>query len=162
MVNNGESRTIELCSQMGLGHGHAHSHAHACPQGARGGLHALRMSILRMPRRKGTILTELLHILHGQSITEEMQQGVKQCRAMPAGKDEAVTVLPLRIPAIVAHVIRPEFIGHRRSPQGQPRMAGFRLLYGIRRQNPDCIHTSRIHVCQKNLLHSFMAQPPAS
>ena len=106
------ARLVERSSQMSLSHSHADSHAHACTQRAGRSFDTSRMTILRMTRRQGSILTELFHVVHSQSIAIEMKQGIQQRRTMTTRQDEAVAVGPLRILSIMIHMIAPQLISH--------------------------------------------------
>ena len=148
VVNDVITRLVERRCEMRLGHRHADSHAHAGTERARRRLNADRVAVLRMARRQGIELAELLHIVHRQAVAIEMEQRIEKRRAMTARKDEAVAVRPLRILRVVVHVVRPEFIRHRRRAERQPRVAGIGLLDGIRRQHADGVDAFRINVAQ--------------
>ena len=148
MVNHIIARLVEFCSQMSFCHRHTYSHTHACPQRAGRGFNTYRVTIFRMPRSQRTVLTEVLHIIHGKAITEEMEQRIKQRRTMTTGQDETVAVSPLRILRVVVHVVSPQFISHSSAAKGQAGMTGICLLYSISCQNADSVYTSGIHVTQ--------------
>ena len=144
------ARLVEYSREMRLRHRHADRHAHAGAQRPRRRLDADRVAVLRMARRQRAILAELLHIVERQPVAIEMKQRIEERRAVAAGQDEPVAVLPFRILRVVVHVVRPKLVGHRRAAERQSRMTGVGLLDGIRREHADGVHTGRINVTQEN------------
>ena len=148
MIDDVITRLVERRGEMCFGHRHADGHAHTGTQRTRCRFDACRVAVLRMARRQGIELAELLHVVHRQAVAIKMEQRIEKRRAMATRKDEAVAVRPLRILRIVVHVVRPEFIRHRRRAERQARMARVRLLDGIRRQHADRVDAFRINVAQ--------------
>ncbi len=68
VVHHLEPGAVEPLRQPALGHGHAHGVADALAQGPGGGLHPGGVPVLRMPRRAGAPLAELLEVLQGQAV----------------------------------------------------------------------------------------------
>lgn len=77
------------------------------------------MTVLRVSGRSTFPLAELLDLLQREIIARQVQQTVEQGGAVPGGKDEAVAIGPLRVARVVAQVLDPERVGHRRGPHGQ-------------------------------------------
>ena len=148
VVDDVIARLVERRGEMRLGHRHADGHAHAGAKRPRRRFDARRVAVLRMARRQRAVLTELLHVIHGQSVAIEMEQRIQQRRAVAAREDEAVAVRPLRILRVVVHVVRPELIGHRRRAERQARVAGVRFLDRVRREHADGVDAFRVDVCQ--------------
>ena len=83
-----------------------------------------------------------------KAVAEEMQQRVKERRAMAAGKNETVTVSPLGVLAVMVHMLCPELIGHGSTAQRQARMAGICPLDSICCQHTDCIYAGSVEISQ--------------
>jgi hypothetical protein len=58
----------------------------------------------RVTRGHGMVLTEVLHLFHGQVESSKVEPRVKEHRSVSSRKDEAVTVDPLGILSIVCHL----------------------------------------------------------
>ena len=151
MVNDGIFGLVEYGCQMSFGHCHADGHGHAGTQGARRSFYADGVAVFGMARRQGAVLAELLHVVEGQAVAEEVQQRIEQHGAVAAGQDKAVAIGPFRIFSVVLHMVSPQFVCNRRGAQGKARMAGVCLLNGVCRQHADCIYTSRVN-CTHDLL----------
>ena len=64
------------------------------------------MAVLRVPRRFGTPLAEVLNVFHGEIIPGQMQQGVEKHGSVSVGKNEAVSVCPSGILGIHFHFFK--------------------------------------------------------
>ena len=148
MIDDRVARAVEHRSEVCLSHGHADSHAHASAERTRRGFNADRVAVLRMARRQGAHLAELLHIVHRQAVAVEVEQRIEQRRAVAAGQDEAVAVGPFRVLGIVVHVVCPELICHRSTAERQARMTGFCFLDCICCEHADGVHAFRVDVTQ--------------
>ena len=145
MVHHGEAVAVEHGGQVLLGHGHAHGVGDALAQGAGGGLHHGRVAVLGMAGGLGAPLAELLEILHGQAIAEEVVDAVEQHGRMARAEHEAVAVVPGGVGRIVAHLAAEEGIHRRRGPQGRARMAGLGLFNGVGGQGADRVDQLLFH-----------------
>ena len=152
MIDDGEIRLVEDGGEVRFSNRHADRHAHACAQRPCRGFHALRMTVLGMAGRQGSVLAEILEVVERQPVAEEVQQGIEHGGAVPGGEDEAVAVRPVWILAVVLHVVRPEFVSDRGCAERQARMAGVRLLHGVRRKCTDRIHTGGVDIAHRFLL----------
>src|SRR5215211_9135890 len=78
---------VELRREMRRSYRHSHTLTKSLAEWTRRRLHARCQHIFRMPRRLATELAEVLDLFHGEIISGEVQQRVKQHGAMPARKD---------------------------------------------------------------------------
>ena len=91
-----------------------------------------------MTRCLGIHLTELLKILDGQtSYTEKVKQRIVKSGTVTTGKNEAVSVDPLRILRVKVHFFAPERVSHRSGTKRETRVTGVCLLNHIRGKNSD-------------------------
>lgn len=105
---------------MSFCHGHADSHAQAGAEGACRRFDARRVTVFRMTRCQGAVLTELFNVVHGQAVAVEMEQRIQQHRAVASREDKAVAVRPFRVLCVMVHVICPEFVCNGAAPRGRP------------------------------------------
>ena len=152
VIDDGEIRLVEDGGEVRFSNRHADCHAHAGAQRPCRSFHALRMAVLGMAGRQGAVLAEVLEVVERQPVAEEVQQGIEHGGAVPGGEDEAVAVRPVWILAVVLHVVRPEFVSDRGCAERQARMAGVRLLHGVRRKCTDRIHTGGVDIAHRFLL----------
>ncbi len=128
------------CVEPGSGHlggqGHARPHGQALAQRPGGHFDPRGMAELGMARGAAAPLPEILDVVHGDLIAEEMQQAVKQHRAVPGREDEPVAVGPLRILGVELKEIVPESEGQVGGTHGHAGVAGVGLLHGVDRQHP--------------------------
>ena len=102
--------------------------------------------ILRMARRSGTELAEVLDLIQRHVwIAGEIEQRVEQHRAVAGRKDETVAVRPFRIGRVEFEELREQHGGDVGGAHRQAGMPGFRLFDRIHRQRADRIgHTGMI------------------
>src|SRR6185437_160778 len=107
MIDDVEARSIEICGKYFFSQRHAYRIGEALSEGTRRGLHSWRVTIFRMAGRFGMKLTEALDFFHRQVITGEVQQCIKQHRAMSIRQYEPVAIDPFWIGRIVAQMMNP-------------------------------------------------------
>src|SRR5690606_739019 len=66
---------------------------------------------------------------------------------MTGGKDKAVAVKPVRVARVVAHVARPQHVGHDRCTHRQAGMPGVGLLHRIDREEANGVDALGIEIC---------------
>ena len=98
------------------------------------------VAVLGMAGGLAAELAELLQIIDGQAVAEQVQQGIDQHRAVARGQHEAVAVDPLGIGGVVLHLLAPDGVGRGRRAHGHARMAGLGLLDALCGQYADGIH----------------------
>jgi len=128
------ARTIEFSGQQLFRHRHAHRVGNALTERSGGRLDARRIAIFRMPGGFRMQLPELLDVLDRQVVTGQMQQRVKQHRAVAVGEHEAVAIGPLRVGRIVLQVVIPEHLGDLGHAHRRARVARFGLFDRVHRQ----------------------------
>ena len=139
VVDHREAFAVELGGQMLFRHGHADRICDALTQRAGGGFNADGVAILRMAGGLGAKLAELLEVLNGQAVSEQVQKAVHQHGAVAGGEHEAVAVGPLGIGGVVLHLLAPNGIGGRCGAHGHSGMAGIRLLNCLSGKDADGI-----------------------
>ncbi|OPY14796.1 MAG: hypothetical protein A4E74_02308 [Syntrophus sp. PtaB.Bin075] len=132
MIDHLTVRTVEAGGQMGLGDRHAHGIAQPLPERAGGHFHSRRTVKFGMPRRPAFPLAEGLQVIHGEVISGQMEQYVQKHGGMSRGKNEAVSIDPLRVRGIMFQMIDPEGVGCGSGAHRHSGMSRFRFFYGIR------------------------------
>ena len=79
-------------------------------------------------------LTKILNLIEREIVSSQVQQRIEQHAAMTRGQQKPIAVFPFGIARVVAHELRPQHIGHRRSAQRQTRMTRVRFLDRVERQ----------------------------
>ena len=82
-------------------------------------------------------MPELLEILDGQAVAEQVQQAVDQHGTVARGQHEAVAIEPLGIGGIVRHLLAPHGVGGGSRAHRHAGMAGLGLLYALGGQDAD-------------------------
>jgi hypothetical protein len=122
-------------AQHFFGHGKADRVGNPLTERAGGGLDALRVAIFRVTCGNRAPLAEIFHLLKRHvRVAGEMQQRIKQHRAMPRRQDEAVAIGPVGVGGIKLEVVLKKHrrhIGHAHRHAG---MAGIGGSHGIQRQ----------------------------
>ena len=125
------------CGEVLGGRGHADSGSETGSERSGRNLYAFGVPVFRMSRSETFPLTEVLEIIHGQTVSEEMKQTVDEHRTVPGGKDEAVASEPVRVPGVVLEEFIPEGEGEIRRSHRHARVARFCLLHAVRRKQTD-------------------------
>ena len=139
MIDNGQTRAIELRGENLLGQRHAHSIGEALSQRAGSGFNAHGHVMLGMAGCAAAELTEVTQLVHGHWIASEMQQRIQQHRGMTIGQNEAVTIPPVRVGGVVLEELAPQHRPHFGHAHGRAGMPGVGLLDGIHGQNADYV-----------------------
>jgi hypothetical protein len=93
-----------------------------------------------MPRRLAADLPEALQLLDWHVLVAgQVEQAIKQHRAVAVGHDEPVTVDPVRLRCIELHEIAEQHCRDIRHAHGRTRMAALGLLHSIHGQEPDAV-----------------------
>ena len=156
VIDDRESRAVELGRQVRLGHRKAHGVGHALAQRAGGRLHAHGVAVLGVAGRPGAPLAERLEVIHRQAVAIQVQQRVQQRGRMARGEHEAVAVGPLGVARAVAHLLLPQGIGHGGHAHRRAGMAGVRLLHGVGGQHTDGVDAARIQLVHVQDILSLM------
>ena len=150
VIDHWEAGAVKLGRQVLFRHRHADSVGNALTQRAGRGLHAHGMAVFGVAGGLGVELTEVLEIIHGQAVAEEMQQAIQHRGSVTGREHEAVAVAPLGIGGIVVHLLGPERVRHGRCTQRRAGVAGIGLLNRVRSQRTHRGDDFDIHV-----LHVF-------
>ena len=89
---------------------------------------ALGVAEFRMARSQAAPLAEILQLVHGEAVVEEVEERIDQHGAVTGGEHEAVASDPGRVGRIVAEVLRPEDHGEIGVAHGHAGMPGLGLL----------------------------------
>ena len=110
------------------------------------------MAVFGMTRRLRTDLAEILDLVDRHVLVAgEVEQRIKQHRAMASRQDEAVAVGPVRLPGIEFQEAREQHGGDVGGAHRQARMAGIGLLHGIHGKEADRIgHPVVLVACGHN------------
>ena len=106
-------------------HRHADAIGEALAQRTGGDLNAGRQSILRMAGSFRSKLAKVFDLVERQIVAGQMQQRIKQHRAVAGRKQKPIAIFPLRILRVVPQEARPKHVSHRRGAQRQTGMARF-------------------------------------
>lgn len=94
---------VEGGSSLTLSHGKTDGVGETLAKGTSGDLNAGGVVRLGVTGGLAVNLTEVLEVVHGEVIAEQVEQGVLQNAAMAVGEDEAVTVEPLGVLGVEPH-----------------------------------------------------------
>ena len=160
VVEQLESRTIEILCQPALGDRHAHAIGHTLTQRAGGRLHTRGQAVLGMARRFAADLPEILDLIERQrrsrknfavgtyfAHARQMQQGIQQHGGVPVGEHEAVAVRPDRIFRVIAQKLLPQTVGYRSQRHRRPGMPRVRLLHRVHRKRANGVDTQLVELC---------------
>ena len=148
VVEQLETRPIEMRGQPALGDRHAHAVGNPLPQRTGCRFDAASFIVLRMTRRAAVKLPEFLDLLqcHGQFAGRltvgaqllhagQVQHGIEQHRRMPARQHEPVAVRPGGIVRVELQQLVPKRIGNRGQGHGRP---GMPAVGGLDRVHGQC------------------------
>ena len=155
MIYYGEVLFVESSCKVCLSDRHTDCHTHTCAQRTGRCLNAAGMLILRMSRSQGAVLTELLQVLNGQAVAEQMKKGIQKGRTMSAGQNETVAVGPLGISRVVVHMISPKLVSHGCGTEGQARVTGICLLDRISGKHADRVYRLHFDIAHVDILLLF-------
>ena len=93
--------------EVRFGDRHADGVGETLTERAGGDFDARRMFALRVAGRLAAPLPKKLDVVEGEVVTGDVQQAIKQSRAVAGGEDEAVAVGPRRVGRVVLEVARP-------------------------------------------------------
>src|ERR1700674_3312811 len=160
VIEQFESRTIEICRQPAFGDGHAHAVCDALTEWSGGGLDTRGQAVFGMPRRLAADLPEILDLIERQgrrwknfalrtyfSHARQMQQGIEQHGSVPIGKHEAVAVGPDWIFRVITQKLLPQTVGDRSESHRRTGMARVRLLHRVHRKSANRVDTQLIELC---------------
>ena len=123
-----------------LGNAHADRRGDALPERPGRGLDAGAVAVFRVARRGAAELAEALDLAHFHAgIAGQVQQAVKQHRAMAGGEHEPVPVRPVGRAGVVTQIACEQHGRHVRHAHRHARMAGVRLLHGVHRKRAQSI-----------------------
>ena len=146
-----EARPV-VAGRQPLGrHRHADAGADALPQRPRRCFNARRLAkfgmagtgamelpkILDVLERDRQALFQAIVVLGHLAHAREMQNGVQQHRGMAARENEAVARRPHRLRGIIAQVVLPKLIGHRRQGHRRSGVAALGLFHCVHAQRAD-------------------------
>ena len=110
----------------------------ALAERAGGGLDARGVTVFGMTGGLGAKLAEMLDLVDVDVfVAGQVEQGIKQHRAVAGRQDEAVAVGPVRIFRIVFQEAREQHGGDVGAAHRQAGMAGFRLFDGVHGKEAD-------------------------
>src|SRR3546814_543646 len=116
-------RTVVTRAKLRLANGQADRIGHALAERAGRYFDTRRVTAFGMSRRLAAPLAELPNVIEAQIETGQMQEAVKQRRAVPGRKHEAIAIGPAWIARVVFEKARPQHVGHRRCAERQTGMA---------------------------------------
>mmetsp|Transcript_76810 Transcript_76810/g.215909 ORF Transcript_76810/g.215909 Transcript_76810/m.215909 type:complete len:575 (+) Transcript_76810:715-2439(+) len=152
-----DRREVRLGSRKTDGIGDAHA------KRAGRDFDACRLEVLRVARRLGAPLPELLDVVHAHTgIAREVQHGVLQHAAVARGQHEAVAIDPLRVRRVEVHLFGEEHIADGGLSHGGTRVSAVRLVHGVHRQEADGVHALCVHRCRHRRGAARDARPLAA
>ncbi len=159
VVKDREARAVEGGGEEALGDRHTHAVGKALPQGAGGRLDAGCEAVFRMARRAAAPLAKALQFVQRQVVAGEVEQAIQEHRAVPGGKDEAVTVGPGGVGGVVLEKACPQDVGRVGHAHRHTRVAGLGLLHPVHRQRADGVDAELI-VVHRWVLSSHRSYKP--
>ncbi len=139
MIDNLQAGSIKAsCSHL-LTNGHTHCIGDSLSQRACRCFHPVRFTIFRMPRRLRTELSKLLQVIQGELVSGQMQEGIKQHRAMTTRQDKAIPVGPAGVGGVVPHPVEIEDRSDIRQTQRSSWMSRVGFLDRVGGQSSDYI-----------------------
>ncbi len=157
VVEQVEARLVVALRQEALRNRHADAVGHALRQRPRGRLHARRHPVFRVTRRHAAELAELLDVVQRDRVRSlvlvllvgrdigQVQQPVQQHRCVADRQNETVPVRPMRIRRVIAQHLLPERVAHRGHAHRRARMARFRLLNRVHRQDTQAVDAKLVN-----------------
>ena len=123
-----------------LGQSHADRGGNALSQWTGGHFDARRVAMLGMAGGFGAHLAEVFEFIKGQALDAcQIEQRIKQHRAMSGRQDETVTIQPLRSSGIKGQKTGKQHGRHIGSAHRQARMSGFGFFHAIHGKRTDGI-----------------------
>ena len=130
----------ETRGQQALAQGHADGGRDALAERPGGGLDAGGEAVFRMPRGAAAELAEIADLVDRHvGVAGQIEQRIKQHRAVPGGQDEAVAVGPVGRRGIELEEPAEQHrgdIGHAHGHAGMARPGGLDRIHG---ESPDCV-----------------------
>ena len=122
----------ELRVQHAFGKRHPHRHGKPLAERTRRGLHPWRMAVFGMARRARAELPEALQFCDGHAwFAGQIEQRIKQHRAMAGGQDKTIAVRPVRGGGVIFEHLGEQHGGDIGGAHRQTRMTRFRLFHRI-------------------------------
>src|SRR6202521_2131477 len=160
VIEQFESRTIEICRQPAFGDGHAHAVCDALTEWSGGGLDTRGQAVFGMPRGLAADLPEILDLIERQgksrknfalrtyfAYSHQLQQGIQQNGGVPIGEHETVAVRPDRIFWVIAQKLLPQTVRDRSEIHRRPGVTRVRLLHRVHRKSTNRVDTQLIELC---------------
>ncbi len=139
MVDNRMIGPIVVLRQPALSDGHPHSVGESLSQGPGGDFHPGGFASLWVAGGLGAPLPESLQLIEREVVSGEMEEGVEKHGGVAGRQDEAIAVGPIRALRVVPQESIPESEGHGGGAHRRARVAGFRGLDGVDRQETDSV-----------------------
>ena len=111
MIDDVMAFAVELRSKHALGDRHAHCVRKALPERTRRRLDARGQTVFRMTWRFRMELTKTFELFHRKLVTREMEQRIKEHRAVPVRDHETVTIGPRGVGWVVTQMAVPQHFG---------------------------------------------------
>ena len=102
---------VEGTSGLALSHGETDGIGETLAERTSGDLNALGVVGLGVTGGDAVELTEVLEVVEGELVAEQVEQGVLQDTAVAVGEDEAVTVEPLGVLGVEPHELVEQHVG---------------------------------------------------
>lgn len=131
VVDEVVARLVEDSAGVCLGNGETNGVGEALAQRTSGDLNAGSVVALGMPWGDAVDLAELLQVVDGDAVAEEVQQGVVQHAAVAVGEDEAIAVEPLGVLGVEGHELVEQDVGDGGHAHGRTGVARVGLERGI-------------------------------
>ena len=146
------------CQPLGR-HRKADAGSDALPQRAGRRLDSRRLAKLRVAGARAVELPKILDVFQRdrQSLLQpivvlgyfphagQVQDRIQQHRRMAARQDEPIAARPHRLRRVVAQIVLPKLIGHRREGHRRARMAAVGLLDGVHAQRADRVDRQQVN-----------------
>lgn len=137
---------VEQAALVAGGHGHAHRVGDALAEGARGGLHARGVAVLRVAGGLGTPGAEGLQVIQLEAETGQVELGVESQGRVPRGEHETVATDPLRVRRVVSHHLLEEGVCDGGQAHRRTRVAVTDLLDRVRGQDPGGVDSTLVQI----------------
>lgn len=131
IVHHLEALLVEHTTSMRLTHSQTNSIAKTLTKRPGGHFDTRGVMGFGMTRCYAVHLSEVLEIVHGDLVAEEMKEGILKHASVAVRKHKAISVEPAGILRVEGHELVEENMGHWGHAHGCARMAGVRLKGGI-------------------------------
>jgi hypothetical protein len=144
VVNQVIARLVEDGGGVSLSNGQTNSVGETLTQRTSGDLDTRGVVSLGVTGSDAINLSEALQVVHGDIVTEQVEESVLEHATVAVGKNETIPVQPVGILGVEVHELVEEDVGHRGHAHRGTGVTGIGLEGGIDRKNTDRVDSQLI------------------